>query len=56
VGLRSVHASLQRAVERARQAGVSQLPAIQIGAEVFAGADALEQATAALLAAAGQAT
>jgi 2-hydroxychromene-2-carboxylate isomerase len=56
VGLRSVHASLQRAVERARQAGVSQLPAIQIGAEVFAGADALERATAALSAAAGQAT
>jgi DSBA-like thioredoxin domain-containing protein len=54
-GLRSVGESLQRATERARRAGVSQLPAIQIGAEVFAGEDALEEATAALSAAAGPA-
>ena len=51
VGLRSVRASLQRAGLRARRAGVSRLPAIQIGAEVFAGEDALTQAVAALAAA-----
>jgi 2-hydroxychromene-2-carboxylate isomerase len=56
VGLRSVHASLQRAVERARRAGVTQLPAIQTADEVFVGEDALERATAALAAAAGRAT
>ncbi|MGZ4313613.1 MAG: DsbA family protein, partial [Solirubrobacteraceae bacterium] len=56
VGLRSVHASLQRAGERARQAGVSRLPAIQVGAQVFGGEGALEQATDALAAAAGHVT
>lgn len=56
VGLRSVHASLARAAERARGAGVSQLPAIQVGAEVYAGAGALERATGALAAAAGHLT
>ena len=52
VGLRSVRASLQRAGERARRAGVSRLPAIQVGAEVFAGDDALARAVGALTAAA----
>jgi 2-hydroxychromene-2-carboxylate isomerase len=52
VGLRSVRASLQRAGERARRAGVSRLPAIQIGAEVFTGEDALARAVGALTAAA----
>lgn len=52
-GLRSVRQSLQRAGDRARQAGVSELPAIQIGAEVYAGADALEQAISAVGAATG---
>ena len=56
VALRSVQASLERAAERARQAGVSRLPAIQVGPEVFAGDDALERATVALAAAAGQVT
>jgi 2-hydroxychromene-2-carboxylate isomerase len=51
-GLRSVAASLQRAGERARQAGVSALPAIQVGAEVFQGEGALDRATEALAAAA----
>ena len=55
-GLRSVQASLQRAGERARQAGVSELPAIQVGAEVFAGEDALELAAGALGVAAGPVT
>jgi 2-hydroxychromene-2-carboxylate isomerase len=52
VGLRSVRASLQRAGERARRAGVSRLPAIQVGAEIFAGEDALGRAVGALTAAA----
>jgi hypothetical protein len=53
VGLRSISASLGRAGERARQAGVSALPAIQIGSQVFCGEDALERATEALAATAG---
>jgi hypothetical protein len=53
VGLRSVSAALGRAGERARQAGVSALPAIQIGSQVFCGEDALERATEALAATAG---
>jgi 2-hydroxychromene-2-carboxylate isomerase len=53
VGLRSVRATLQRASERARQAGVSELPAIQVGAQVFCGEGALERAAGALTAAAG---
>jgi hypothetical protein len=53
--LRSVDASLQRAGERARQAGVSALPAIQIGADVLQGEGALERATNSLVAAAGPA-
>jgi 2-hydroxychromene-2-carboxylate isomerase len=50
VGLRSVGASLARAGERAAHAGVSALPAIQVGARVFQGEGALEQATHALTA------
>jgi 2-hydroxychromene-2-carboxylate isomerase len=52
-GLRSVSASLERAGERARQAGVTSLPAIQVGSEVFQGERALERAGDALAAAAG---
>jgi 2-hydroxychromene-2-carboxylate isomerase len=52
VGLRSVGSALARAGERARGAGVARLPAIQVGAEVFAGEDALERATLAVAAAA----
>jgi 2-hydroxychromene-2-carboxylate isomerase len=51
VSLRSVSASLARAGERARQAGVSALPAIQAGTEIFQGEGALERATDALAAA-----
>ena len=51
VGLRSVRASLARAGERAQQAGVSALPAIQIGTDVFQGEGALERASEALVAA-----
>jgi 2-hydroxychromene-2-carboxylate isomerase len=47
-GLRSVGASLERAGERARQAGVSALPAIQIGGQTFCGDGALQRATEAL--------
>ncbi|MGH2891920.1 MAG: hypothetical protein ACRDPM_01445 [Solirubrobacteraceae bacterium] len=52
-GLRSVGASLDRAGERARQAGVSELPAIQIGSGLFQGEGALKRAAAALLASVG---
>ncbi|HEX3975127.1 MAG TPA: DsbA family protein [Solirubrobacteraceae bacterium] len=48
VSLRSVGASLERASERARRAGVSELPAIGVGAEVFCGDGALERAADAL--------
>jgi hypothetical protein len=51
VGLRSVSASLARAGERARQAGVTALPAIQVGTTVFQDEGALEQARDALAAA-----
>lgn len=50
VGLRSVSASLTRAGQRARQAGVSALPAIQVGSHVFQDDGALERATEALAA------
>ncbi|HTU94797.1 MAG TPA: hypothetical protein VMF14_03085 [Solirubrobacteraceae bacterium] len=50
-GLRSVSATLQRAVQRAREAGVTALPAIQAGADIFQGEGALERATEALTAA-----
>jgi 2-hydroxychromene-2-carboxylate isomerase len=42
--LRSVSDGLARAVERAADAGVTELPAIQIGSEVFCGCDALQAA------------
>jgi 2-hydroxychromene-2-carboxylate isomerase len=48
VTLRSVATALTRAVERAAAAGVSTLPAIQIGELVFEGSDSVEQATHAL--------
>jgi 2-hydroxychromene-2-carboxylate isomerase len=47
--MRSVAESLRRAGERALEAGVRSLPAIDVGEAVFAGPDALERATAALL-------
>jgi 2-hydroxychromene-2-carboxylate isomerase len=50
--LRSVAASLERAAERARQAGVSALPAIEAAGQTFCGEQALERATEALAAAA----
>ncbi len=50
VSLRSVSASLARAGERATQAGVSALPAILVGSQVFQGDGALERATEALAA------
>jgi 2-hydroxychromene-2-carboxylate isomerase len=53
VGMRSVRTSLERAGERARAAGVSELPAILAGAKVFAGEGALERAADALAPAAG---
>ncbi len=52
VGMRSVRSSLERAAERARAAGVSELPAILTGANVFAGEGALERAADALASAA----
>jgi 2-hydroxychromene-2-carboxylate isomerase len=52
VAMRSVVASLARAGERARTSGVRSLPAIEMDGEVFEGPGALEQAAAALAAAA----
>jgi 2-hydroxychromene-2-carboxylate isomerase len=48
VAMRSVNATLERAGDRARAAGVTELPAIQAGMQVFAGEDALERAVDAL--------
>jgi predicted DsbA family dithiol-disulfide isomerase len=42
--LRSVSTALERAAARARDAGVSELPAIELGDRLFEGADALSQA------------
>jgi hypothetical protein len=52
-GLRSVGATLERAGERARQAGVTALPAIEVAGQAFCVDQALERATEALAAAAG---
>jgi 2-hydroxychromene-2-carboxylate isomerase len=48
IGLASTQNALTQANRRARTAGVTALPAIQVGGLVFAGGDALHQATAAL--------
>jgi 2-hydroxychromene-2-carboxylate isomerase len=50
ITLRSVRDGLRAAGERARDAGVDALPAIQVADEVFCGAHALDGATAALTA------
>ena len=50
VAMRSIIASLGRAGERARTAGVQSLPAIEVDGEVFEGPRALEGAAAALAA------
>jgi 2-hydroxychromene-2-carboxylate isomerase len=50
-GLRSVASSLAAAGERARVAGVSRLPSIQVGDHVFSGEGAPEQAALAMEAA-----
>lgn len=46
LGLRSVSDALERAEQRARAAGVSALPAIEIDGRVFCGPDALARAAA----------
>jgi 2-hydroxychromene-2-carboxylate isomerase len=48
VAMRSVAVALRRAGERALEAGVRSLPAIEAGDAVFSGPDALERATTAL--------
>lgn len=48
IGLASTQNALTEANRRARNAGVTALPAIQVGDHVFAGAGALPHATAAL--------
>ena len=48
IELASTQAALTRAERRARSAGITALPAIQLGDQVFAGADALRQAAASL--------
>jgi 2-hydroxychromene-2-carboxylate isomerase len=48
LGRRSVAAALDAATAQAAAAGVRALPAIVVGGEVFAGADAVERAAAAL--------
>ncbi len=50
IGLRSVGAALDDAGARARAAGVSSLPAIQIGSAVFDGDQSIERAADALMA------
>jgi DSBA-like thioredoxin domain len=55
IGLRSVAGALRRAGERAQQAGVHSLPAIQVGDRLFQGGDALDRATGALTATIGPA-
>jgi 2-hydroxychromene-2-carboxylate isomerase len=50
IGLRSVGAALDQAGARALAAGVSSLPAIQIGRSVFAGDQSIERAADALMA------
>jgi 2-hydroxychromene-2-carboxylate isomerase len=49
--LRSVTDGIRAALDRARLAGVTALPAIQVGAETFSGPDALDRAGEALSAA-----
>jgi 2-hydroxychromene-2-carboxylate isomerase len=48
IELTSTQNALTEANRRARSAGVTALPAIQLGSQVFAGADALRQTAAAL--------
>jgi 2-hydroxychromene-2-carboxylate isomerase len=48
IELRSVHAALEAATHRAQQAGVSALPAIQVGTRVFLSEEGIEQAAIAL--------
>jgi 2-hydroxychromene-2-carboxylate isomerase len=48
IRMRGVVAALEEATQRARRAGVTHLPAIQVEDRVFAGTDALAQATEAL--------
>ncbi len=48
LGRRSVGAALDAATARAAAAGVTRVPAIVLGGRVFEGADAVEQAAAAL--------
>jgi 2-hydroxychromene-2-carboxylate isomerase len=50
IGLRSVGSALDHAGARALAAGVSSLPAIQIGRSVFAGDQSIERAADALMA------
>jgi 2-hydroxychromene-2-carboxylate isomerase len=45
---RSVADALEQATQRARHAGVSELPAIQVGGAVFAGEASIERATGVL--------
>jgi 2-hydroxychromene-2-carboxylate isomerase len=48
IELRSVHTALEVATRRAQQAGVSALPAIQVGERVFVSEQGIEQAATAL--------
>jgi 2-hydroxychromene-2-carboxylate isomerase len=48
VALRSVHQALRQATDRARSAGVSSLPAIQVGSLVFEGEREIDRAARAL--------
>jgi hypothetical protein len=48
IALRSVTDALARANERARAAGVSSLPAIQLGEQVVQGPDLIDEAVHAL--------
>jgi hypothetical protein len=48
MSLRSVSTGLEHACARARAAGVGELPAIQLGRQVFSGSEAIERAGVAM--------
>jgi 2-hydroxychromene-2-carboxylate isomerase len=48
IGLASTHSALHAATRRARDAGATTLPSIQVGDRVYAGLEAIHEATMAL--------
>jgi 2-hydroxychromene-2-carboxylate isomerase len=48
IELASTHTALRAATQRARDAGATRLPAIQVGERIYAGLEAIDEATVAL--------